>query len=343
MANGFNFAKKPFVNERLPRLVLSLTAAFAIGLTLVHGFFLTRYLVREQEALDIKVEELQSSLTKTESDISQTRGALAREQTALQNERTQFLTRLYRHKGFSWTGLFNELETITPGPVRITSITPAEEDGEMTVTLTLVGRTLEDVLAMVRELEGSSFFATVFPVDEAPLDERIGQSETGIAATLRLTYVEETQERNALPSPTAADEPAPVTATVDDEAPAADEEAPPEAVSPEDEPAPPAEVPPMPVSAEPTVGAEPPPDENEGEIDELDALGYEYDADEELDALGVLGYTEEEIEELKALGYTDEEIEELKALNYTDEELASEEEEAPRKRRPPREPEGGSP
>lgn len=188
MANGLNFARRPFENERLSRLLFAAAAFVVVAATAVHAFFLTRYLLREREELDLVVEELQSDLEETEAAIAASRQTVAREQTSLADERTQFLTRIYRHKSFSWTGLFNELEAITPPDVRITSIAPFEEDGRIAVTLNVVGRTLQAVLSMVRALEGSSFFDTVFPLDEVDLAE-LGAGESGIAATLRLTYV----------------------------------------------------------------------------------------------------------------------------------------------------------
>lgn len=189
MANDFNFSRSPFENERLPRLVFTVAATLVLGVTLVHGFFLARYLVREQEALDIKVDELRDELSATDAAIARTEATLARQQTALGNEQTAFLTRIYRYKSFSWTGLFNELEEITPAAVRITSIAPSEEDEEIAVTMSLVGRTLTNVLEMVSALEASRFFATVFPLDEVDLAEIGDGRETGIAATLRLRYV----------------------------------------------------------------------------------------------------------------------------------------------------------
>ncbi len=189
MANDFNFSRVPFENERLPRLVFTLATALVLGVTLVHGFFLARSLVREQEALDIQVGELEDELEATDAAISRTEASLGRQQTALANERTAFLTRIYRHKGFSWTGLFNELEEITPAAVRITSIAPFEDDGEIAVTMTLVGRTLANVLEMVSALEASMIFATVFPLEEVDLAELGDGRETGIAATLELRYV----------------------------------------------------------------------------------------------------------------------------------------------------------
>lgn len=209
MANQFNFARAPFVNERLPRAVFWLAVAAVAAVTLFHGFLLTRYLLREQESLDIRVSELRQELAETNGRISRAQSALAQNQNSLGNEQTSFLTTLFRRKSFSWTGLFNELETITPPSVRITSIVPSEEEGEISVTMTVVGQTLQDVLEMVRALESSSFFATVFPLDEANLAVA-ERGETGIAATLRLDYIEDVRKtaEPSSPAPEKQQEPA---------------------------------------------------------------------------------------------------------------------------------------
>jgi len=198
VANEFNFARAPFVNERLPRTVLALSIGAVAAVSLFHGVLLTRYLLREQESLDTRVEDLRRDISDTDARISSAQASLARNRTELGSVQTQFLTTLFRRKSFSWTGLFNELEEITPPSVRITSIAPAEEEGEITVTMTVVGRTLSDVLEMVRGLESSSFFATIYPVDEANLEDE-ERGETGIAATLRLDYVEDVREPDAPP------------------------------------------------------------------------------------------------------------------------------------------------
>jgi hypothetical protein len=198
MSEGFNFARAPFTNERLPRLVFVVLSLLVGATTLVHGYFLTGYLLREQEELDIRVGEIRDEIRRTDEAVASARSSLAREQTAMGSERTAFLTRLYRRKSFSWTGLFNELEAITPGTVRVTSITPTDEKGEISVTLTIVGRRLQDILEMVRALESSSFFATVFPVDESGV-EKPGEGDAGIAATLKLRYVEEARPRPESP------------------------------------------------------------------------------------------------------------------------------------------------
>lgn len=198
-ANEFNFSRTPFVNERAPRILFWLALLAVAAITVTHGYFLTRSLLREQEELDVRVKETREEIQRTDEALARNQASLARDQTALADERTSFLVRLYRRKSFSWTGLFNELEAITPASVRVTSITPFEDKDQISVTLTVVGRTLQDVLEMVRALESSSFFATVFPVEETNLEELSGQG-TGIAATLKLQYVEAASTKPGTPS-----------------------------------------------------------------------------------------------------------------------------------------------
>ena len=181
MSNHFNFARRPFVNERLPRLVFVVAATLVIGLTLVHGFFLARYLVREQEELDVQVAELRDELAGTNARIASAAAriasaaaSVAQGQTALSNDKTLFLAHLYRLKSFSWTGLFNELE-------------------------------------------GSSFFATVFPLDDVDLADLDAGAGSGIAATLQLRYVD-FEPRTPEPEPKSEPEPDLDNATTDDDA-----------------------------------------------------------------------------------------------------------------------------
>jgi hypothetical protein len=197
--NELNFARAPFVNERLPRAVFWASAAVVAGMTLFHGVLLQRYLSREQAELDVRVSELRQELAKASAAARDAQNEIARSRSALASEQARFLTTLYRRKSFSWTGLFNELERITPPSVRIASIAPAEEEGTIEVTMNVVGQSLQDILEMVKALEASSFFASVFPLDETNLEAE-DRGESGIAATLRLTYVEDVRSASEQPS-----------------------------------------------------------------------------------------------------------------------------------------------
>jgi Tfp pilus assembly protein PilN len=133
------------------------------------------------------MEERRSSLL---ADIDRTRAALEAERNDVMSQRVAFLADTYRQKGFSWTGLFNQLESVIPPNVRITSISPTAAQGEIEVRLTIVGRSLEDLLTLVRNLEQSRFFGTVMPLNEAQQEQ-----EGTVSSTVTLRYH---AEENAL-------------------------------------------------------------------------------------------------------------------------------------------------
>ncbi len=186
MDSPLNFAKVGFRNERLPRLLFGIAAVSLVAATLWHGVVLTRYLLREQEELDLKVQSMEEELTGMDTKVSRTRAELRTQRNELMTQRIEFLADVYRQKGFSWTELFNQLEEVVPRNVRITSISPSAARGVMEVRLTTIGRSLEDLLELVQSLEESRYFATVMPINEAQ------QEEGGeVAATVTLRYLAE--------------------------------------------------------------------------------------------------------------------------------------------------------
>jgi Tfp pilus assembly protein PilN len=195
-----NFARLPFRNERLPRLVYGLLGLLVVVATAVHAVNLTRHLLKEREELDVKVGKLEEEISALDRELSQARSQVAPAPGPLDDLRVSFLAGVLRQRGFSWTGLFNELEAITPENVRLKAIVPKEEQGEITVRLSVIGRSVEDILQMVRRLEESHLFSSVMPLDEAEEDPRLG---TGVAATLTLKY-----ERGPEPEKPAAAAPA---------------------------------------------------------------------------------------------------------------------------------------
>ncbi len=183
-----NFAKVPFRNERLPQLIYGLAVTAMVVATLIHGVTLTRYLMREQEELDVKVEELEAEFDELETKLNRAETELSSKTNDVRTERTRFLSGVYQQKSFPWTGLFNKLETLIPPGVRIASISPGEpgdEVGEIEVNLQVVGRTLGDVLEMVKRLETDQLFTTVLPLRES----ENAQDGGDIAAALTLQYL----------------------------------------------------------------------------------------------------------------------------------------------------------
>lgn len=186
MRGQINFSRRPFRNERFPRLAYGLTAGILVVTTMAHGLVLSRYLLREREELDVKVLELETEIQETDAELARVREELLSRRNEERTEKIRFLAELYRHKSFSWTRLFNELESITPEAVRITSIDPTTNEEGIEVVLSLVGRTLADVLEMMRRLEASGLFARVLPTEEMEDEKEPGG---GVVARLSIRYL----------------------------------------------------------------------------------------------------------------------------------------------------------
>jgi hypothetical protein len=64
---------------------------------------------------------------------------------------------------FSWTTFFSYIEDTIPMGVRLTAVSPEIENGNITVTMMLAGRRVEDVAAFMTALENTGAFYDARP------------------------------------------------------------------------------------------------------------------------------------------------------------------------------------
>jgi Tfp pilus assembly protein PilN len=73
---------------------------------------------------------------------------------------------------FSWTELLNRLETTMPDEVRITSLRPqVGRDGVITLQMSVIGRSLEDIAAFIAALEATPAFSDVYPRENTLMED----------------------------------------------------------------------------------------------------------------------------------------------------------------------------
>jgi Tfp pilus assembly protein PilN len=135
--------------------LLVVSAVRIVGLSRRHTELSTRVGAAERRAADLRREtaRLQQQLNPQELE-SVTRAA--REANGLIERRT-----------FSWTDLFNRFETTLPPNVRISSVRPRiGQDGEAGVSMTAVGRSVEDIDRFIENLEATKAFANVLSREE---------------------------------------------------------------------------------------------------------------------------------------------------------------------------------
>jgi Tfp pilus assembly protein PilN len=155
-----NLARRPFRNERLPTLALSVGLA-ALSLLSVRHALLAR------DLMPGRARDVEGRVSALEREI----GELRAESAALQRlaappealREWGAVKRLVDRRTFSWTGLFGALEEALPPGVKLVSVTPRDDEGgRIELALVAVGRGDEDALALLQGLQSHPDFEDAF-------------------------------------------------------------------------------------------------------------------------------------------------------------------------------------
>ena len=159
MKATLNLSRRPFRNERLPTLLLSVA-----GLVLVAATF--RHAVAAWDLLPGRSRDVLGQVAALEAEAARlsAESAQLRELGATPEEIGEWLAvkGLVDRRAFSWTGLFAALENGLPPGVRLVSVSPREGPGGTELTLSAVGRGLDDALALLKALKSRDEFEAAF-------------------------------------------------------------------------------------------------------------------------------------------------------------------------------------
>jgi Tfp pilus assembly protein PilN len=146
----------------------------------------------EADASERQVTALRGERTDLEKQVAAIKQNIPREQ----QQTLQAAHALVERKSFSWSQLFADLERLLPPSVRVARINVREVSrrGEQTTAeldLTVVGKTPNDVIGMMAEMNrAGTFYAD--PVSEM---QRSGKGEVGFEWVLRVSYVQRGRAR----------------------------------------------------------------------------------------------------------------------------------------------------
>jgi type IV pilus assembly protein PilN len=161
-----NLSTRPFYNERLVQIALGVAALLVLGLTAFnvvelrslserHAGLLGRVGAAERQAAKLRVDADRARRSMNRDDLARV-AAAAREANTLIDQRT-----------FSWTELLNRLEATLPADVRVQSVQPAtDKEGNLTITMVVLGRRAEDIEQFIEQLEGTRAFQHVLSLSE---------------------------------------------------------------------------------------------------------------------------------------------------------------------------------
>ena len=179
-----NLATRPFYNERAVGLWLLLVAVVVAAATLFNISSVIGY-SRSDTELAMQASRDEARAADLRQQAARLRATVDPRQIEFASTEARQANDLIDRRTFSWTELFNRLETTLPPEVRITSVRPSlDRDRRITLNITVLARGVDDVNEFMERLEATGAFANVLSRDEKNTDS--GQ----LLASLECEYVQ---------------------------------------------------------------------------------------------------------------------------------------------------------
>jgi Tfp pilus assembly protein PilN len=189
-----NLSTRPFYNERAVHVGLAVVGLIVLAVTVLNLVELVR-LSRQNTVLAARIREDRSAADELTKKARQTHQGINQEELKVVATAAREANALIDGRTFSWTLLFNYLESTLPPDVMLTSVRPAITDAFTRLTLTVLARRTADVQEFIEKLEATGAFERIVPRSENQNEEGLTQT------TIEAVYVPESAE----PSEPAAD------------------------------------------------------------------------------------------------------------------------------------------
>ena len=170
-----NLSTRPFYNERAVHLVLGLVALVVIGLTVANLVSVVR-LSRQNTVLGATMREDRSTAEELTRKARQTRQEINQDELKVIVAAAREANALIDGRTFSWTALFNQLESTLPPDVMLSSVRPTIDDNGTKITMVVVGRRTADLDEFMEKLEATGAFENVLPHQQNLNDEGLTQA-----------------------------------------------------------------------------------------------------------------------------------------------------------------------
>ena len=158
-----NLSTRPFYNERAVHVVLALVGLVVLALTILNLVEVVR-LSRQNTVLSGRIREDRSAATDLSRKAREIRQSINQEELKTIVAAAREANTLIDGRTFSWTALFNQLETTLPPEVMLASVRPTIDRGETRITLIVLGRRTADLDEFMEKLSAA---AASFKVEEA--------------------------------------------------------------------------------------------------------------------------------------------------------------------------------
>jgi len=188
MRISLNLATRPFIDlgpilKRLRIGMAVLTVVAAALLLGLHQF--------HQKALDVRAREavVDAQIARLRAESSSSQALMSKPENAAVLEQANALNQLFGAKSFSWTLAMEDLETVLPGGVQVTTLEPSrDKDGAISVKLRVVGPR-DGSIKLVQNLEHSRrFLAPRIVGESSDTNENANQRYQPVSAASRVNF-----------------------------------------------------------------------------------------------------------------------------------------------------------
>jgi Tfp pilus assembly protein PilN len=187
-----NLSTRPFYNERVVYLGLSLVALIVLAVTAVNLFEVVR-LSRQNTGLAAHIRDDRSAAAELTRKARETRQGIDQDELKVIAAAAREANTLIDGRTFSWTALFNQLEATLPPEVMLASVRPTIDEDGTRITLIVLGRRTADLDEFVEKLEATGSFENVLPRQRNLNDDGLTQ------VSIEAMYIPDVPESTAKP------------------------------------------------------------------------------------------------------------------------------------------------
>lgn len=171
-----NVATRPLESHR--KFVAGATLAGVVGivaLVVLTSSVVSTY--RKNSGQRAQIAGYETRLAQMQTERGQLAAYFGSKQTQSVMDRAKFLNSLIDQRSFPWTSIFTDLEKVLPAGVRVISIAPKMENGQVVVTLVIGAESNGSEIAFLKGLQSSPAFSQVQVSSEKQVQNQTGSHD----------------------------------------------------------------------------------------------------------------------------------------------------------------------
>jgi hypothetical protein len=195
-----NLSTRPFYNERIVSLLVAMVGIVALALTVWNVTHLRDLSARRSE-LRAQIKADEDVAARIRQDAAAVQNSVDRSMLGALATSAREANQLIDQRTFSWTTFFGYIEETIPMGVRLVGVSPEIDRGEISITMLLLGRQVQEVDQFMVSLEETGAFYDATPTVG-------GKTEDGLErVTVTVKYLPpKAADREAAASPAGIEE-----------------------------------------------------------------------------------------------------------------------------------------